>query len=310
MQDIEFHVQASSRICVLLPLAGVESAQFSISFNLISLMVEKIQENQHIYDFTVVTPSYNQAAFLEQTLLSVLNQEQVTVQYIVIDNCSDDGSSEILERYRDRIDTLIIEPDKGQADALCKGFAMAKGRYCCYLNSDDCLLPHALVRVRDYFDTHDDVDVLYSHRVFVDAQGRLLKYWILPPHINYLMMRWDYIPQECSFWRGSLMRHEGGIDSSFRFAMDYDWFTRLMVGGYQFQKMNAFLGVFRVHEDSKTTQLVHTIGKQEMLQVMQRYNIRVRLWDMVIAAALYLYINTSSFIYKLFSKPPVPKSPD
>lgn len=273
-------------------------------------MVEPEANNQYPYDFTVVTPSFNQVSYLERTLLSVLSQEQVSVQYIVVDNCSDDGSRDVLERYRERIDTLIIEPDKGQADALCKGFALAKGRYCCYLNSDDYFLPNALARVRDLLDANKDIDVLYSHRVFVDAQDSLLKYWILPPHSNYLMARWDYIPQECSFWRGSLMLEEGGIDSTFRFAMDYDWFTRLMVRGYTFKKTNAFLGVFRAHDDSKTTQLVHTVGKQEMRQVMERYNIRIRPWDIVIAAALYAYINSCSFLYKLFAKSPLTKTSD
>ncbi|XSG85243.1 MAG: glycosyltransferase family 2 protein [Methylohalobius sp. ZOD2] len=252
----------------------------------------------------MVTPSLNQAAFIEKTLSSVLSQTGVSVQYIVVDGGSSDGTREILERYKDQLHTLIIEPDEGQADALCKGFQYAEGRICCYLNSDDYLLPDTLRRVVSYFARNPDVDVVYGHRIYVDESDRFLKYWILPPHSDYLMKRWDYIPQECSFWRREAMWEVGGIDPYWQFAMDYDFFVRLMERGYRFVRWHAFLGVFRQHEASKTTSLMLTTGLKEVEKVRERYGIAIHKMDWLLAALLHGCIVFSSWTYKtLFGRP-------
>ena len=256
------------------------------------------------YDVTVVTPSLNQAPFIEQTLASVLNQKGVSVQYIVVDGGSTDGTQAILERYNDRLHTLIIEPDEGQADALHKGFALAEGRICCYLNSDDYLLPGSLQRVVEYFRHRPNVDVVYGHRIYVDENDRFLKYWILPPHNDYLMKRWDYIPQECSFWRRDAMLAVGGIDPRWQFAMDYDFFVRLMQRGSRFVRWNAFLGVFREHQASKTSSLMSTVGIKEVEKVRERHGIRIRSLDWGLAAALHGSIISMSWFYKGLSGRP------
>ncbi len=256
------------------------------------------------YDVTVVTPSLNQAAFIEQTLTSVLGQEGVSVQYIVVDGGSEDGTPAILERYKAELHTLIVEPDEGQADALRKGFALAEGQICCYLNSDDYLLPGSLQRVVRYFKDHPGVDVVYGHRIFVDENDSFLKYWILPQHIDYLMKRWDYIPQECAFWRRSAMLAVGGIDPRWQFAMDYDFFVRLMQRGRRFARWNVFLGAFRQHQASKTSSLMSTVGIEEVEKVRKRHGIRIRSLDWGLAAALHGSILCMSWLYKaLFGRP-------
>ena len=195
---------------------------------------------------SVVTPSFNQASYVERTLLSVAAQTGVEFEHIVVDGGSTDGSTAILNRHKDKLAKLIIEPDDGQADAIAKGMQHAKGDILCYLNSDDVLVAGALAWVDEYFRTHPDVDAIYSHRLFIGSDDQINRFWHLPPHSNYCMMRWDFIPQETCFWRKSLVQRVGTVDSSYQFAMDYEWFVRMMQAG-TFRRVDTFLGAFRVH---------------------------------------------------------------
>ena len=227
---------------------------------------------------TVVTPSFNQAEFLERTLLSVFRQEGADFEYIVVDGQSTDGSVDILESYRDKIHHLVIEPDSGQADALRKGFEHATGDVLCYLNSDDILLSGSLKRVVAYFQANPDVEAVYSNRVFVDESDRITKFWILPPHSDYCMSRWDFIPQETCFWRRSLMEKSGSIDPTYGFALDYDLFVRMMQKG-RFKRVSKFLAAFRVHPTAKSSTLYETTGRQEIARVQSENGIRIHWYD-------------------------------
>ncbi|MFH1156190.1 MAG: glycosyltransferase family 2 protein [Pseudomonadota bacterium] len=248
-------------------------------------------------DISVVTPSFNQGQFIEQTIRSVLGQEGVNLQYIVVDALSSDRTPEVLTRYEHLIDVLIAEKDSGQADALCKGFSHARGKFCCFVNSDDVLFPGALARAVDYLKNNPGVDAVYSHRVFIDEHGRLLKFWILPGHSDYFMSRWDYIPQESCVWRTDTMISIGGIDPSYHFAMDYDFFVRMMNRGTMV-RLNTFLAAFRVHGRSKTSCLLSTTGLREMNLVREKYGIRLTASDRLASAMLYAGIESASWFYQ------------
>lgn len=240
---------------------------------------------------SVVTPSYNQGAFIAATIESVVQQRsKAEVEYLLFDAESTDATTAVLENYREQIDVLRIEPDDGQADALAKGFALASGDIFAYLNSDDTLLPGAIAWVVQYFEDHPEVDVLYGHRLFTDAAGVVTRFWLLPPHVNYLMARWDYIPQETCFWRRSVMDRFGGIDASFEFAMDYEFFARVMPH-VKFVRVNQFLATFREHGDSKTTLLNQTLGQQEVDRVRCMHKIAISRVDQQLARVLSLSIN-------------------
>ncbi|MBO9600748.1 MAG: hypothetical protein J7559_23360, partial [Cohnella sp.] len=101
----------------------------------------------------------------------------------------------------------------------------------------------------------------------------VIGHWILPPHINSLMKRWDLIPQETTFWRRRMFEKAGNVDPSFRFAMDYDLFVRYMTVG-KFRRVNRFLAAFRVHDAAKTSTQVHTVGKEEVEQIRKKYGLR------------------------------------
>jgi glycosyltransferase involved in cell wall biosynthesis/2-polyprenyl-3-methyl-5-hydroxy-6-metoxy-1,4-benzoquinol methylase len=227
---------------------------------------------------SIVTPSYNQGKFIERTVRSVLLQRYPNLEYILMDGGSTDDTVARLAPYLDRFSYFVSEPDEGQADAIATGFARSSGEIMAYLNSDDLLAPDALHFVARFFRDNPNVDWIYSHRCIVDDEDLVTWYWILPPHLSFLMKRWDYIPQETCFWRRSLFEKTGNIDRSYRFAMDYDLFVRFMNHGRGL-RLNRFLGAFRDHSTSKTKQLLETIGAREMLRVRRKFMVRAALTD-------------------------------
>ena len=229
---------------------------------------------------SIVTPSYNQATFIRWTVRSVLLQRYPNLEYMVMDGGSTDGTQQVLEPYADRLTHFVSQADGGQADALEKGFARCTGEIMSYLNSDDMLAPGTLHFIARYFAEHPAVDAIYSHRVTVDENNKVVWYWILPRHSNWYMTRWDLIPQETCFWRRRLFDKCGNVDSRLRFAMDYDLFVRFMQNG-RMVRVNRFLGAFRKHTEAKTSQLLETVGAAEIQQVWQRYGLtRNRLDDL------------------------------
>jgi glycosyltransferase involved in cell wall biosynthesis len=203
---------------------------------------------------SVVTPSYNQAAFLERTIQSVLGQGYPRLEYIVQDGGSSDGTAEVLKRYIGRLAHAESAPDRGQADAINRGFRHATGEILAYLNSDDLLLPGALAYVARYFAAHPDVDVVYSHRIIIDPDDREVGRWVLPPHDDEFLLWDDYVPQETLFWRRRLWDRAGGrLDETFQFALDWDLLLRFRAAGARFVRLPRFLGAFRVHPRQKTS---------------------------------------------------------
>jgi nucleotide sugar dehydrogenase len=219
---------------------------------------------------SLVTPSYQQGAFLERTISSVLAQGYPALEYVVRDGGSTDGSCEILERYADKLTTWSSEPDGGQADAINRAFAATSGEIMGWLNSDDILLPGALAYVADYFARHPDVDVLYGNRVLIDSEDREVGLWILPRHDPNVLKLADYIPQETLFWRRRIWDSAGGhVDPSFKYALDWDLLLRFQEAGARMVHVPRFLGAFRVHADQKTV-ADRTIGLEEMSRLRER----------------------------------------
>ena len=218
----------------------------------------------------LVTPSYNQAHFLEATLRSVLDQGYPDLRYAVMDGGSKDGSAELIERYRPRLVHAQSARDKGQADAIARGFEHVSGEIMGWLNSDDILLPGSLAAVGRYFARHPEIDVIYSHRLIIDAAGEEIGRWILPPHDAETLRLVDLIPQETCFWRRRVWERAGGIDPSFQFAMDWDLFLRFQGAGARFHRLHGFLGCFRVHEEQKTSSVYETVGAREVARLQER----------------------------------------
>src|SRR5690349_19447042 len=134
---------------------------------------------------SIVTPSYNQAQYVGWTARSVLLQRYPNLEYIVMDGGSTDDTMRVLAPYADRCAHLVSERDKGQSDAVHRGFLRATGEIMSYLNSDDMLAPGALHTVARFFADHPDVDAVYSHRCTVDGRNRAKWYWMLPEHDDW-----------------------------------------------------------------------------------------------------------------------------
>jgi hypothetical protein len=220
---------------------------------------------------SVVTPSFNQAAFLERTMKSVLDQEYPRLEYIVQDGGSTDDSVCILERYQERLAHWESARDRGQSHAINLGFRHATGDILAYLNSDDMLLPGSLHYVAHYFETHPEVDVVYGHRVVIDTDDCEIGRWVLPPHNDEILSWADYVPQETLFWRRRIWEKIGGqIDEDFQFAMDWDLLLRLRDAGARFARVPRFLAAFRVHTQQKTSAKIEDIGLKEMKRLRER----------------------------------------
>lgn len=177
---------------------------------------------------SIVTPSYNQAQFLEATIQSVLSQDYPHLEYIIVDGGSTDGSLEIIRNYADRLAWWVSEPDRGQTDAINKGFARARGEIFAWLNSDDTYEPGAVRAAVEFLMTHPEVGMVYGDANFIDEAGRVIgKFNARQTDYRRLRRGYVHIPQQAAFFRASLWREVGPLDPSFYFAMDYDLWVRI-----------------------------------------------------------------------------------
>lgn len=225
----------------------------------------------------VVTPSYGQERFIERTLRSVIDQAYPKLVYAVQDGGSKDRSPEIIAGFANRLRHFESVRDKGQADAIHRGFthiagALAPDDAMAWLNSDDLLAPGSLRYVAEYFAANPDVDVIYGHRIIIDEEDRDVGRWIMPRH-NPETLEWiDYVPQETMFWRKRAWDLVGGIDPTFQFALDWDILARFQQAGCRMVRLPYFLGAFRVHSEQKTSQAIHTTGADEMRRIRTRFH--------------------------------------
>ena len=199
--------------------------------------------------FSIVTPSYNQARFIENTITSVLNQTYTNYEYIVVDGGSSDNSEEVILRYKNQIDRIIIEPDDGQADAINKGLCIASGEIFAYLNSDDYYFKGALQKVADAFQKNPDVDVVYGDCVYTDVNGQFLSYFtgIEDYDSERLLNNTDYIMQPTAFWRKGVFKRYGPFDKNLHYGFDWAFWCELAMHGCKFLRIDEVLAVNRVH---------------------------------------------------------------
>ena len=220
---------------------------------------------------SIVTPSYQQGAYIERTIRSVLDQRYQNLEYFVQDGGSNDGTVGVLKVYEAQLAGWVSEKDGGQSHAINMGFVKTTGEIMAWLNSDDLLLPGTLQTVAEYFQKHPDVDVVYGNRLLVDERDMEIGRWIMPGHDSDVLSWVDYVPQETLFWRRRIWDQVGGaIDESFRFAMDWDLLVRFRDAGAKFGHIPQFLGAFRIHESQKTSAVINEIGHKEMDRIRER----------------------------------------
>jgi glycosyltransferase involved in cell wall biosynthesis len=221
---------------------------------------------------SIVTPSYNQGRFVEATITSVLSQDYPRVEYFVCDGGSRDGSVDVIRRHAHRLTWWCSESDRGQSDAINKGWARATGDILAYLNSDDVLLPGAITRVVDVFRAHPTAGVVHGDWICIDEQGiELGKGAGRPTDLLRLRRHGQsrYIVQPAAFFRGDLVRRLGGVDGSLRLSMDYDLLLRLAREA-ALVHVPSPLAAYRVHTNAKTSAFVEAHWR-ETLAVQRRH---------------------------------------
>jgi hypothetical protein len=227
---------------------------------------------------SIVTPSLNQGKFLGRTLRSVLDQDYPALEYVVQDGGSTDDSAAILIEHEHRLARWTSAPDAGQADAINRGFDGTTGEIMACLNSDDLLLPGSLAWVARYFQKHPDVDAVYGQRVIVDDDDRQIGIWITPPHDDSMLGLSNVVPNETLFWRRRVWERVGGMDPSFRFALDWDFLLRLSQAGARIVRINRYVGAFRAHGAQKS-QAQLAVGDAESDLLRERAHDRPMTWE-------------------------------
>lgn len=218
---------------------------------------------------SLVTCSYQQGAYLEATLRSVLSQGYDDLEYIVVDGGSTDGSADTIRRYQSQLAWWVSEPDRGQTDALVKGLDRSSGEVMGWLCSDDLLLPGALHAVGEFFARHPQVQAVYGDALWIDGGGRLLRPKKEMP-FNRFVFRYDhnYIPQPSMFWRRSLYQAVGGLDVRFNLAMDGDLWERFSART-SIVHLPRYLSCMRFYPQQKTRSL-RPEGQREYTEIRHR----------------------------------------
>lgn len=201
---------------------------------------------------SLVTCSFQQARFLEQAIRSVLDQDYPALEYIVVDGGSTDGSAEIIKRHESGLAWWVSEPDRGQTDALIKGFRRSSGEILGWLCSDDLLLPGALDAVSEFFASHPQVMAAYGDALWIDGDGNFLRPKKEMGFNRFVFLHdHNYIPQPSMFWRRSLYEAVGGLDPSFDLAMDADLWERFSTKT-RIAHIPRYLACMRFYAQQKT----------------------------------------------------------
>ncbi len=214
-----------------------------------------------------MTPSFEQAQYLERAMRSILDQGYPRTEYLVLDGGSTDGSRAIIERYADRLAYWRSASDGGQAAAVNEGWSRSTGDILGWLNSDDLYLPGTLERVADWFDGHPDSAVVYGRCWFVDADGKRIRSVGSPFSGWRFAATLQTVPQPALFVRRSAWEQTGPLDESLRYAMDYDFFLRLFER-FRPSFLDADLAAATIHRAAKTT-ADRAVAKREAIRVAQ-----------------------------------------
>ncbi|MBP7141027.1 MAG: glycosyltransferase [Opitutaceae bacterium] len=215
--------------------------------------------------FSIVMPTFNHGRWIEQALLSILDQAPHRLEILVMDSVSTDSTPEVLGRYTDVIH-WIREKDGGQADAINRGLAMATGEIVAWLNSDDSYLPHALARVDATFSGDPALDFVYGDALEIDESGRILtpNPFTEEADRDRFFFSHDYICQPSLFVRRECLVKVGPLRMDLKWFLDYEWLTRFFSMGLHGRRLPFFLAANRDHPHTKT----NSGGLNRWLEIM------------------------------------------
>lgn len=210
---------------------------------------------------SIITPSYNQAKYLEQTIQSVLQQDYPRIEYIVMDGASSDGSVEIIKKYARQLTYWESQPDKGQADAINKGFARATGDIVAWLNSDDYYLPGTISKAVQAFEQNPDVVLVYGNMLAVDEHGQTFNTLTYQPLTLEDLLCFQIIGQPAVFMRRSALQKTQGLDLTFHFLLDHLLWIQIAKQG-KILHVHQTWSAARYHAEAKNVAKAAEFGRE------------------------------------------------
>ena len=222
---------------------------------------------------SVVMPSFNQAKYIEKSILSVLNQDYPNKELIIIDGCSNDGTIKILKKYDPYIEYWVSEKDMGQSDALNKGFSVCKGDIYCWLNSDDLLLPNAFNTAFSEL-TKKNKKICYGDWVYIDENDQVIdKFYAFDVNSNHLKYEGFHLSADSIFWHKNVHETFSGFDVKLNKTMDFQMLLEFALNQPKsaFIRSEKVLGAFRRYHGQKTAGYKFE-EHQEHLYLAQKYN--------------------------------------
>ncbi|MEO6906821.1 MAG: glycosyltransferase family 2 protein [Abditibacteriaceae bacterium] len=228
---------------------------------------------------SIVTPSFNQGQFIEETIRSILLQGYPDLEYIIIDGGSTDESVEIIKKYEPWLTYWVSEKDRGQAHAINKGMSKATGNVLCWLNSDDTYLPAVIQHVSAQINIEIPQLLFGNCSHYVESTARNYGSDVVECHKKRNIILCDYIIQPSSFWTRKAWAETGVLDETLKYSFDWDWFIRARNANVGFHPEDKYLSMYRIHDSHKTG----TGGKERILELSHVYETHVGL----IAARLF-----------------------
>lgn len=210
---------------------------------------------------SIITPSYNQARYLEQTIRSVLGQDHPRIEYIVMDGASNDGSVEIIKEYADRLAYWESVEDNGQADAINKGFARASGEIVAWLNSDDYYLPGTISAAVKVFEENPDVVLVYGNMLAVDENGQTFNTLTYKQLTLEDLLCFQIIGQPAVFMRRSALQQTSGLDPTFHYLLDHLLWIQIAKRG-RVLHVNQTWSAARYHAEAKNVAKATEFGRE------------------------------------------------
>jgi glycosyltransferase involved in cell wall biosynthesis len=249
---------------------------------------------------SIITPSYNQGEYIEQTIISVIGQQYPNLEYIIIDGGSNDNSINIIKKYEKNLQYWCSEVDSGQSEAINKGLKKCTGDIIAWLNSDDMYMPGALFFMAQVADI-DKAEIYYTNCIHYGITDNSVLSWATDVYnlSNLISLDVaDYITQPSSFWTRKALLQNDLLNESLHFAMDWEWFLRAKNNKIKLKQFNDAISIYRVHPNRKTENSTEN-RLIELRCIYQQYNpFLLNLFDNLLLDRRIQY----NFLYRLLAK--------
>ena len=246
---------------------------------------------------TVITPSFNQAAYLEKTIQSILNQNYPNLEYIIIDGGSTDGSVDIIKRYASKLAYWVSEPDEGQSHAINKGLMKSTGDWVCWQNSDDIFYPNSFQYVAQVIQKMPKLEFIIGDINLIDENDKLIRpMCYVKPTYQSLIAEGMVLTNQAAFWKRCVHNDIGWLDENLHYGFDYEWFLRLLKHTKQSWHISKTIGALRYHSETKTS--LNQVKFQEEFGIIlegKSMNLIARLFYIV--RRLFLTLANGKFTY-------------